>query len=68
MLAVEPVWYRRKVRETLEIPCVRTGLDDTQGFNKDNGDYVIRTTCDPLFNQINLDSRANVKTFESMTN
>ena len=68
MLAVEPVWYRRKVREALEIRRLKTGPNDEHGINKDNGDYVTTNTWDPLFNQINLDSRANVKTFESMTN
>ena len=67
LLAVEPVWYRRKVREALEIRRLKTGPKDAHGINKDNGDYVTTTTWNPLFNQINSDSHANVKTFESMT-
>ena len=67
ILAVEPVWYRRKVREALEICRLKTGPNDAHGINKDNGDYVTTKTWNPLFNQINSDSRANVKTFESMT-
>ena len=68
MLAVKPVWYRRKVREALEIRRLKTGPKDENGVNKDNGDYVTTNTLDPLFTQINLDSRSNVKIFESMTN
>ena len=45
-----------------------THPNDTHGVNKDNGDYVTTNTWDLLFNQINLDSRENVKIFESMTN
>ena len=67
ILAVEPLWYRRKVREALEIRRLKTGPNDTHGINKDNGDYVTTTTWNPLFDLINSDSRANVKTFESMT-
>ena len=67
VVAVEPVWFRRKVREALEIRRLQTGPNDTNGINKDNGDYVTTSTWKPLFNQINSDSRAKIKTFESMT-
>ena len=67
VLAVEPVWFRRKVREALEIRRLQTGPNDTHGINKDNGDYVTTSTWKPLFNQINSDNRVNIKTFESMT-
>ena len=67
ILAVEPLWYRRKVREALEIQRLKTGPNDTHGINKDNGDYVTTTSWNPLFDQINADNRANVETFESMT-
>ena len=67
VIAVEPVWYRRKVREALEIRRLKTGPDEDRGLNKDNGDYVTTSTWNNLFNQINNDPRSYVKTFESMT-
>ena len=67
VVAVEPVWFRRKVREALEIRRLQTGPNDANGINKDNGDYVTTSTWKPLFNQINSDCRVKIKTFESMT-
>ena len=67
VLAVEPVWYRRKVRESLEIRRLKTGPDEERGLNKDLGDYVTTSTWNPLFEQNNSDPRSKVKTFESMT-
>ena len=68
VVAVEPIWYRRKVREALEIRRLKTGPNDDRGLNKDLGDYVTTSTWNSLFEQINSDPRAKVKTFESMTN
>ena len=68
VVAVEPNYYRRKVRESLEIRRLKTGPADDRGLNKDLGDYVTTSTWNPLFEQINSDPRAKIKTFESMTN
>ena len=68
VLAVKPVWYRQKVRESLKIRRLKTGPDEERGLNKDLGDYVTTTTWNPLFEQINADPRSKIKTFESMTN
>ena len=67
VIAVEPVWYRRKVREALEIRRLRTGPNDEQGLNQNLGDYVTTSSWNDLFTQINTDPRSHVKTFESMT-
>ena len=65
-IAVEPVWFRRKVRESLEIRRLKTGPDDPNGINQDNGDYVTTNTWNSLFDQINRDTKSGVRTFESM--
>ena len=52
----------------LEIRRLKTGPNEDRGLNKDLGDYVTTSTWNPLFEQINSDPRAKVKTFESMTN
>ena len=65
-IAVQPVWFRRKVRESLEIRRLKTGPDDPNGINQDNGDYVTTNTWNSLFDQINRDTKSGVRTFESM--
>ena len=67
VIAVEPVWYRRKVREALEIRRLHTGPSDDQGRNEDLGDYVTTSSWNNLFTQINADPRSHVQTFESLT-
>ena len=64
-LAVEPIWFRRKVRESLEIRRLKTGPGNTKGLNRDNGDYVTTDTWIPLLDKVNLNKY--VRTFESMT-
>ena len=66
-LAIEPVWFRRKVRESLEIRRLKTGPNEQNGLNKDNGDYVTTSVWNSLFNQINGEKKSGIKTFESMT-
>ena len=66
-VAIEPIWFRRKVRESLEIRRLKTGPNEPNGLNKDNGDYVTTEMWNPLFNQINSDKKTGVRTFESMT-
>ena len=66
-IAIEPVWFRRKVRESLEIRRLKTGPDQQNGLNQDNGDYVTTNLWNCLFNQINRDKKSGVRTFESMT-
>ena len=66
-LAIEPVWFRRKVRESLEIRRLKTGPNEQNGLNKDNGDYVTTSVWNSLFNQINCDKKTGIRTFESMT-
>ena len=65
-IAIEPVWFRRKVRESLEIRRLKTGPDDPNGINQDKGDYVTTNTWNALFDQINRDKKSGVRTFESM--
>ena len=64
-LAVEPIWFKRKVREALEIRRLKTGPGETKGLNRDLGDYVTTSTWSTLFNKIN-DMKIE-PTFESMT-
>ena len=64
-LAVEPVWFRRKVREALEIRRLKCGPEHPKGLNKDYGDYVKSNTWTKLFDKIN--TMKNTHTFESMT-
>ena len=52
-LAVEPIWYKRKIREALEIRRLRTGPDDPRGVNRDLGDFVTTNTWSSLFDKIN---------------
>ena len=64
-LAVEPLWYKRKVREALEIRRLKTGPNDERGLNKDLGDYVTTDTWSSLFTRIN--KIKGMPTFENMT-
>ena len=64
-IAVEPIWFRRKVREALEIRRLKTGPEQQKGLNRDLGDYVTTRTWSTLFDKIN--STKGVPTFESMT-
>ena len=48
ILAVEPVWYRRKVCKSLEIRRLKTGPGEERSLNKDLGDYVTTSTWNPL--------------------
>ena len=64
-LAVEPMWFKRKVREALEIRRLKTGPNEPKGLNRDLGDYVTTDSWSTLFNKIN--SMNIVPTFESMT-
>ena len=51
-IAIEPIWFRRKVREALEIRRLKTGPRDPDGINRDYGDYVNTQTWLPLFDKI----------------
>ena len=64
-VAVEPLWFRRKVREALEIRRLKTGPQQSTGLNRDLGDYVTTDTWSTLLNKVNAID--NTKTFESMT-
>ena len=63
-VAVEPTWYRRKVREALEIRRLKTGPDEETGINRDLGDYVTTNTWSSLFTKINRCK--DIPTFKSM--
>ena len=52
-IAVEPIWYKRKVREALEIRRLKTGPNEDRGLNRDLGDYVTTDSWNTLFTQIN---------------
>ena len=64
-VAVEPQWYRRKVREALEIRRLKTGPNEQTGINRDYGDYVTTDTWRSLFTKINQNK--HMLTFEKMT-
>ena len=49
VLSVQPNWYRRKVREALEIQCLQTGPEQPNGINRDLGDYVTTDTWKNFF-------------------
>ena len=63
-VAVEPAWYRRKVREALEIRRLKTGPEEETGINRDLGDYVTTNTWSSLFTKINRSK--DIPTFNSM--
>ena len=66
-LSVEPVWFRRKVREALEIRRLGTGPGKPNGLNRDDGDYVTTNTWTTVFDKINSKQHLTIGTFESMT-
>ena len=66
-LAVEPHYYRRKIRESLEIRRLGTGPGEERGINRDLGDYVNTTQWNDLIPHVNNDENADVKTFEYLT-
>ena len=51
-IAIENNYYRRKVRESLEIRRLKTGPKDNNGANRDYGDYVKTETWQTLFDNI----------------
>ena len=66
-LSIEPMWFRRKVREALEIRRLGTGPDKTRGLNRDYGDYVTTNEWQTVFDKINSKEHLTIGTFESMT-
>lgn len=64
-LSIEPVFFRRKVREALEIRRLKTGPNHPKGLNRDYGDYVTTNTWSSLFTKVN--NLKNTPTFETMT-
>ena len=64
-IAVEPIFFRRKVREALEIRRLKCGPENTKGLNRDLGDYVTTNTWSTLFDKVNIMKKT--PTFESMT-
>ena len=66
-LAIEPIWFRRKVREALEIRRLKTGPNDPNGLNRDYGDYVTTNTWQTLFNKINSNKKIKIDTVQTMT-
>ena len=66
-IAIEPVFFRRKVREALEIRRLKTGPNDTNGLNRDYGDYVTTNTWQPLLEKINSNKKINIDTLETLT-
>ena len=61
------MWFRRKVREALEIRRLGTGPDKTRGLNRDYGDYVTTNEWQTVFDKINSKEHLTIGTFESMT-
>ena len=66
-LAIEPIWFRRKVRESLEIRRLKTGPVDPNGLNRDYGDYVTTNTWRTMFDKINTNKKLRIETVETMT-
>ena len=66
-IAIEPVWFRRKVREALEIRRLKTGPEESNGLNRDNGDYVTTNTWKTLFDKINSSNKNNSNRVETTT-
>ena len=66
-LCVEPVWFRRKVREALEIRRLGTGPGKPNGLNRDDGDYVTTNSWTSVFDKINSKEHLTIGTFEAMT-
>ena len=64
-LAIEPIFFRRKVRESLEIRRLKTGPNEPIGLNRDYGCYVTTNTWQTLFDKINTFKR--IDTAETMT-
>ena len=64
-ITVEPVWFKRKVREALEIRRLRTGPEEERGVNRDLGDYVTTENWSSSFFKIN--QMKNIPTFKSTT-
>ena len=65
VLAQETQWSPRKVREALEIRRLKTGPG--RGLNQDMGDYVRTNHWDDLFEAINNNRYADVRTFQDLT-
>ena len=63
-LSIEAVWFRRKVREALEIRRLKTGPDESRGLNRDLGDYVTTNIWNTVFDKANQHGHL---TFEKMT-
>ncbi len=65
VLAQETQWFPRKVREALEIRRLNTGPG--HGLNQDMGDYVRTNHWNDLFEAINNNRYADVRTFQDLT-
>lgn len=52
-LSVQPKYFHRCVRESLEIRRQNTGPDAEKGMNKDYGQYVTTNTWNPLLDKVN---------------
>ena len=48
-LSVEPSFFKRAVRESLEIQCLKTEPGTVHGMNRDSGRYVTTNTWRPVF-------------------
>ena len=64
-LAIVLIWFRRKVRESLEIRRLKTGPHEPNGLNRDLGDYVTTEIWSSLLKKVN--SVKGVPSFESLT-
>ena len=64
-LAIEPIWFKRKVRESLEVRRLKTGPNEPNGLNRDLGDYVTTEMWSSLLAKVN--SIQGVPTFKSLT-
>ena len=48
-LSYEPLFFKRAIRESLEIQCLNTEPGSTNGLNRDLGRYVQTNTWKPVF-------------------
>ena len=64
-LAMEPIWFKRKVRESLEIRRLKTGPNEPNGLNRDLGDYVTTEMWSSVLAKVNSIQRVPI--FKSLT-
>jgi len=52
VLSKQSNYYKRSIRESLEIKLRKSGPNDTNGMNRDQGKYVTTNSWEPIFDKI----------------